>query len=254
MDTEITKNLTFQTAGVVIRDPHFGNLVYGWGNGIVVRYRVDSDTIEIVTAANESIIFETPQTEQGYPFVNIGISQIKNDSGGVVRLLTTSTPTVEGVRLSYTRSGGFSDYAPPQHGTELHDFVFGMPTPKMPILGTADYHTDVTGIVIQGTDGYSLNPLSTAKFVVDFATGEILTELGLNGSLIGGSETKDFGMVNASGFLKNGGPAFLGNFNTNADGYFAGSFFGPNASEFGYGFSLDAPAFRASGQVFGRAK
>ena len=158
--------------------------------------------------------------------------------------------------FSNVRSGASQSGAPVQltylsYGSWSHDdsssgdhrdsyFLFGYPTAdaEMPRAGSATYSTAVTGNLVsvffsQGES--SVN--GSATFSADFGTGTVDTQLTLRTpaqNLIGT-------YVGTAPIAAN---AFAGTFTSSDDlylnsGSFAGGFYGPNAKEMGYTFSID---------------
>ncbi len=120
-------------------------------------------------------------------------------------------------------------------------FLFGYPTgsSSMPVSGSASYQTKVDGTMFEAGVGF-LNQETlldgTATFTANFGTGAINTNLSLN-RLAGGS----VGTFAGTGQIHSTNQ-FTGTFTSNtqffSSGSFVGGFFGPNASEMGYGFTI----------------
>jgi hypothetical protein len=176
-------------------------------------------------------------------------------------VLQVSQPGV-GLDLTYTRFGNYTwgggvDEASPGYISFL---TLGVPTSNldMPTSGTASYNGFVDGL---WSDGLTSRRLfgSTATMAVDFSTGNLSTTLALTGRdnpfgdfLI--SPATYLGTFSGSGTIASNWNSFSGAF-TPQDGWtgsFAGSFYGPQAGEYGYVFGLsNSNGGAASGSVVG---
>lgn len=169
-------------------------------------------------------------------------------------LLTIVTPSPGGVDLSYTRIASWAKVGQGQLGQRLA--VFGAPTQAgdMPRTGSANYSRIAVGGVLHGGGGIYTLETSTGSFTANFASGSVQAELNLKGTLapmvgpLGGGTPISLNSIGTiasgtSGTIASGGSGFDGSFaNTSpaggVRGSFAGSFFGPQAAEFGYVFQL----------------
>ena len=170
-------------------------------------------------------------------------------------LLTIVTPNPGGVDLSYTRIASWAKVGLGQVNQRLA--VFGAPTQAgdMPRTGSANYsRIAVDGVLHSSSGGISTLETSTGSFTANFASGSIQTELNLKGTStpmvgpLGGGTPISLSSIGTiasgtSGTIAPGGSGFDGSFaNTSpaggVSGSFTGSFFGPQAAEFGYVFQL----------------
>ncbi|MCW2388964.1 hypothetical protein M2333_002010 [Sphingobium sp. B11D3B] len=130
-----------------------------------------------------------------------------------------------------------------QVGVGYNAFLYGSPSSsdEMPRTGTASYALHVRG---QGFVGRSTAILGDGRLDADFDSGRIYTELKLIDYWTLGADTP-FGDFTGTATISSDGPTFQGSlssYNTNFSGDFHGSFYGPDAAEVGYAFSLTSPA------------
>lgn len=152
------------------------------------------------------------------------------------RWLTIVTPNPGGVDLTYTRIGYW--LRPEGLFTRQDMFAFGTPTrfEDMPRTGSANYRkTQVNGVAYTNTGGYNLDN-SAGSFRANFASGSIDTQMVLKGTpTFDGGPDISLGTFNGTGQITAGRSGFNGTIgNAGWQGNFAGSFFGPQAAEFGY--------------------
>lgn len=259
---DMTGDRTFQTGGVQYNTGPSGfsngtNLAFG--NGVRVAYTAASDSYTLTAPDNTTVTFNPSEVVQPAPAANT-IQWLKRNSSNVVTdQFTLIVPTSGGVALSYTIIGTW--------GTNLNSSsptyriaVGGAPTiaSDMPKSGTANYTVGVGGAANLAGAPYNLSGNSTGTFSANFGTGAITTALTLTGTPqpSGGTPTT-FGTFNGSGTIASNSPGFTGTISgtasngTAATGGFSGAFFGPQALEVGFGYTITAGTFSAVGGVSG---
>ncbi|GAA0335132.1 hypothetical protein GCM10009087_51850 [Sphingomonas oligophenolica] len=255
---DMTGDRSFQTAGIQYdtSPAGFSNASsYALGSGVTVAYTAANDTYRLTAPDGTSATFDPSSAQQPTPGSN---SQIWIKTVGTTRdQFTLTVPTVSGVPLSYTVLGIWGHIDTATNHAVFRLAVGGAPTlaSDMPKSGTATYSVGVRGGAVPtgGGSAYTLNANSTATFSANFGTGAISTSLALAGTpASGGSAVTSFGTFNGTGTIASNSPGFTGTLSgTGATGLFSGAFFGPQASEMGYDWSLTAPSFTAVGTVTG---
>jgi hypothetical protein len=147
------------------------------------------------------------------------------------------------VPLSYLRFARWTHTDLVSTDTRQHYLLFGTPTAaQMPKSGTASYQTLVFANTMTVTSANHnvgvLQELSgTASLDVDFAKGAITTQL----SLVRPGDGYDFGTYSGTGSIY-GGDQFQGTFTSKywsfSSGSFLGGFYGPQANDAGYAFTI----------------
>ena len=254
---ELTGNQTFKTAGVAVNGLSLSPRArYPYGTGVVARYLVTPDSIEIdlPQSGEGTISFTAADRDQVSQFADsISFSKLENN---VSTFAAIWTPMVGGVPLSYVRGGlaGKVDLAA-LSGTS-YAAVFGVPTQSgdMPKSGSASYSGKVQGVMVDTGSGfiYRFTPSSTVTLTSDFSAGSVSTQLTLVGdSGATGATPVNFGNFSGTGTIAASGPGFSGSFSS-VNGAFEGAFFGPKAAEMGYAFNFDGASYRAVGVAAGK--
>ncbi len=259
-----------------------------FGNTVTIDYNSAASTYTVNLPDNTSLQFTpadlvTTNTDPNLiayrnPLTLTGLTTLST-------ALTILTPQIAGVDLTYTRIG-FGARTMGQSGQaqvrESITGVFGVPTvgTDMPVSGTASYNKIyITGTAFaQSTaapwPGQSLPPAkfaygikdSTGSFTANFASGTIQTTINLiytatsTGTNTTGGQIvfnipppiSPFGTLTGTGTISRGTPNFAGTMTgtgTFVNGDFSGAFFGPQAAEFGYAFSVVGA--EAGSAVFG---
>lgn len=164
--------------------------------------------------------------------------------------------TYAGYGVSFVDSRGRGSVA----DNDQHDlatfFYFGIPTASsnVPLSGTADYGGVAEGRLYNYAGDYEVGDYDlkgTATLTADFGTGRISTTLLLDASdRSGGGGQFSLGSFEGFALLMSGESAFQGLWTASSEGYegsISGSFFGPDASEFGYTFGINKPDLSAIG-------
>lgn len=254
---DMTGDRTFQTGGVQYNTgpTGFSNAsTQTFGSGVTVAYTVANDSYRLTAPDGSTVTFDPSNAQTPPPGSN---AQVWVKITGTTRdQFFLSVPSVSGVPLSYTLTGSWGRFDT-TNGTGLVRLaVGGAPTiaSDMPKTGTATYSTAIGGsAVVPGTAApYTLTGSSTATFSANFGTGAITTAMTLGGTQTGPAVT-NFGTFNGTGTLTSAGPGFTGTVSgTGANGVFSGAFFGPQALEMGYQWSINGSALSAAGTVTGR--
>jgi hypothetical protein len=160
--------------------------------------------------------------------------------------------------LSYTSYGiwyvdSVGRYGPlDEH--DQHDFAtffyFGIPTALTDLLrsGTANYRGIAEGRLYDLTTDYELK--GTAELFANFASGDVGATMQLNGTDLSNGSVIDFGTFDGIAILAADANAFSGTWFASSAGFegsILGSFFGPEAAEFGYTFGINKPDLSAIG-------
>lgn len=175
------------------------------------------------------------------------------DPSGNTQSLRILNPAVGNpvIDLTYSSFGVRTESVPTTGGRPDEDisyFVFGVPTlfASRPTTGTATYSGIAEGVFAGGSNRFDLTGTSTLS--ADFGANTINTSLTLSGvERTDSTNTIDLGTFTGSGnivqFSGSNIAGFQGNLTNTSNslltGNFDGSFFGPNAEEFGYSFRLD---------------
>ena len=218
------------------------------GNGPVVAYGAASDTYTLSFLGNAPVTFFPSElvAAQSAPTVPNTLSYAKPTGINQLRLIV---PSVGGVALSYTLLGSWTTQLGGSSTATTFLAVGGSTTvaSDMPKTGTANYTIAFGGTAVTpnptgpGT-AQSLVGGSTGTFSANFGTSAINTSLHLIGS--GGT---DFGTFAGTGTIAAGSPGFSGTFAGTTSSAFAGSFFGPQASEMGMAYAITTNTFSAIG-------
>jgi hypothetical protein len=248
----LSGNQTFQSAGVnftVANSQPFGYSSQKYGSGVVIAYTASSDSFTLTAPDGTTDTFSSaaPPPPGFPPPANAVLTPPTNTvvlfSG--LGTFSITAPVVNGVALSYTAIGSWNRI---QNGVQtLHFAVSGVPTivSDMPRSGTATYQTSVggTAFALGGSTPRSLQANSTATFSANFGAGTVETTLNLVGAGLNQLPV-DFGSYSGTGTITSGSPGFSGTLASaasnpiSATGEFSGAFFGPQASEMGFGWYL----------------
>lgn len=258
--TDLTGDRTFKTAGVKYDVGPAGSsnaAALAYPDGVQVAYTASNDSYTLSVAGATTTTFLPSEISQPQPAPNVVQYLKRNSSGAVTDVLTLIIPRPGGVALSYTLVGTW--------GTNLTTSptyrigIGGIPTlvTDVPKTGSANYTVGVGGNANNGGTNYVLSPNSTATFSANFGAGTVATTLNLSG--VAGSSTTpvSFGAFTGTGMISSTTPGFGGTFSGTAfnasttSGVFSGAFFGPQAIEMGYAYSLTAGTFNAVGAVTG---
>lgn len=258
---DMSGNRTFQTAGVTY-DPSttgFTNAsAQAFGSGVQVAYNAAADSYTLTAPSGTTATFGPAQLTQPQQAPNVLQYVVRNDSNTVTDVLNLIVPqTASGVPLSYTLIGTWGTKL--ETGTPTYRVaVGGAPTlaGDMPKTGSASYAATVGGAARENGQGYLLSPNSTATFTANFGNGTVATTINLVG-VQGSNAPLTFGSASATGTIASDGPGFTGTFSGTAynsqslSGQLSGAFFGPQALEMGYAYTLSAGDFSAVGSVTG---
>lgn len=159
--------------------------------------------------------------------------------------------------LTYVTYGLWSTYQPGQAATHyLTRFaVFGIQTGAagLPKTGQATYNGVVDGIAAFDGRSYRLAG-SSGSLTADFATGVIRTALNLRGTTDVTSDAigaVDLGTLKGTGAIGVDTSRYTGTITgLQMDGSFGGAFYGPNAAETGFAFSLTDNGANTAAGVF----
>lgn len=192
------------------------------------------------------ITFSSRNESQG-PVAGLRYFNIPGQNGEITRvMLYDAGPSLS---LTYT-SFGFA-LLPVASGTTpaMHATLVGIPTATLPATGSASYTGIVAGLAAGNSITYVLT--GTSSLSADFAAGNYSTRFSFTGTDIAGSgatlATQNFSGNNT--FTFNGSPL---NGSLTGSGSWQGSFFGPNAEEFGYTFNVSGPGYTARGVAVGK--
>ncbi|GAA0310796.1 hypothetical protein GCM10009087_21070 [Sphingomonas oligophenolica] len=257
---DMTGDRTFQTGGIQYNSAPSGfsnTSTFAFGNGVTVAYTAASDSYKLTAPDGSTVTFD-PSNIQAPPAGST--TQVWAKTAGTIHdQFSLSVPTVSGVPLSYTLTGSWQHFDTATNTALVRLAVGGAPTiaSDMPKTGTATYSTTVGGAANMpggATPSYLLTGNSTATFSANFGTGAISTTLTLAGTQPStGATVTNFGTFTGTGSIGSGGPGFTGTLaGTGANGVFSGAFFGPQALEMGYDWSLNGGSFTAVGAVTGR--
>ena len=255
---DMTGDRTFQTGGIQYNTPPGGGFSnttsFAFGSGITVAYTAASDSYKLTAPDGSTVTFD-PSNAQTPPAGSN--SQLWVKTVGTTRdQLLLSVPTISGVPLSYTLIGSWGHFDTTNVTPGLIRLaVGGAPTiaSDMPKTGTATYSTSVGGAAFANgvTPSYTLTGNSTSTFSANFGAGTISNALTLAGAQGSGPVT-NFGTFTGTGSIASTGPGFTGTLTgTGATGVYSGAFFGPQALEMGYEWSLNGGTFTAVGTVTG---
>lgn len=155
------------------------------------------------------------------------------------------TGTIRGLTLTYTSFADINVHVPTGAIKDTHYYYpFGIDTPsaQLPTVGTASY----TGIVYgdghaTGTGGSTFNYtlFGDSSLIVDFTNSTFAQSITITNDTQGLSAHKPVGTYAGTGTLNSSG-VMTGTFSGGAvTGDWRGSFFGPNAAEFGAAFVIN---------------
>ncbi|MBV1691746.1 transferrin-binding protein-like solute binding protein [Novosphingobium sp. G106] len=213
------------------------------GTGVTFAYKASTDSYEL-TAPDKSTVTFIPADRLPE---ESNVQEWDKRNGAVRDSLVLTTPTINGVAMSYTLIGWWGHFDGSQTVNRIA--VLGAPTltGDMPRTGTATYSAIVGGSGSRASVIYALDP-SSATFSADFASNAVTTVLTMAGTPIaGGSTVTSFGTYGGTGTIS--GVGFSGSFTgtgVNASG-FSGAFFGPQALEMAYGWYIHATDFNGGG-------
>lgn len=253
----------FQTGGVEydFTAAAFTNgVTRSFGNRVRVAYTQASDSYTLTASDNSTATFAPADVVQPAPGTPPGVLVWRKTSGTTVEQFALATPIINNVPLSYTAIGTWLTAQAGTPNGHVRIGVGGAPTiaSDMPKTGTASYTTLVGGAAKDGTNNYMLTGNSSGTFSANFATGAITTALILAGTQApSGTTVTAFGTFNGTGTIASGTSGYTGTFGCTAmngsaaTGGFAGGFFGPQALETGYGYTLGAGTLTAVGTLSG---
>lgn len=279
---DLSGNQTFVTASTsvvydsqgVARQNATSGYPFGAGansSAVTLKYFTSSDSYVVEGYSTSATFTQADLVASGDPKTVV----LQKISGGTVTdVLRQTTPSPGGVDLSYVRFGSWMTTHdmtgdPALGGQKRLTYIMaGVPTiaSDVPTTGTASFTaTSVIGLATDTTNGagfgtgYDLSG-STATLSADFAANTVQTSLKLSGIPIGGGASRDFGTFTGSGTIGNSSPTvlyrniFSGTLTTAGpgDAGFSGSFFGPQASEFAYVWTVFQNGLSAEGIVAGK--
>jgi hypothetical protein len=213
-----------------------------FGGGSTITYNAADNSYTVTPVGGTAVTF----TQSNLITLSSGVAEYVN---GVNRLFF-NTPASGGVALSYTRLGSFQ--TPGTGGrTNIELLVGGVPTraDDMPRAGAAAYTVAIDGTAVRDGTPITVAGNSSASFNANFATGVI--DLALR---FGGTSSAALATANGTGTISSTGSGFAGIFTSGVNitsGSFNGGFFGPQAAEVGFNYSLVGPSFSAVGQGAG---
>lgn len=258
---DMTGDRTFQTAGVTY-DPTaqgFANTsAQAFGSGAQVAYNAATDSYTLSAAGATTATFAPSNLVLPQPAPNTVQYLIRSNTNAPTDVLTLMVPrSANGVALSYTLIGTWATNL--ASGTPTYRIgIGGAPTQAsdMPKTGSASYSVGVGGAANENGTSYDLGANSTGTFTANFGTSSVSTTLNLIG-VQGANTPVSFGSFTGTGTISSTGPGFTGTFSGTAynafpvSGLLSGAFFGPQAAEMGYGYTLSAGGFSAVGAVAG---
>jgi len=214
----------------------------GQPSGLSINYDSATGNYKVDDGTNSAIFTGASRSSAGY------IDSYSSQSGTVTDKLNLYSNVRSGasqtgapVALTYLSYGSWSHTDSQNADTRVTDFIFGYPTAStdMPRSGTATYQTSVSGQEL--FNGYSprlgqYDVGGSATLSANFGTGAIDTTLQLQRTLDNGV----IGTFTGSGTINSN--QFTGTFSATdpnfQSGSFSGGFFGPQAAEAGYTFSI----------------
>ncbi len=213
-----------------------------FGAGSTITYNATDDSFVVTPAGGTAVTFTSANL-------------IGTGSGGVEYLngqnrLFFNTPTVGTVALSYTRLASFQTTGTGGR-TNIELLIGGVPTRSddLPRTGSSGYTIALSGTAVNNGAALAVSGNSSATFNANFATGVINLAL-----RFGSASNAAIATANGTGALTSTGPGFAGTFTSGVNvtsGNFNGSFFGPQAREVGFNYSLVGPNFSSVGQGAG---
>lgn len=258
---DMTGDRTFQTAGVQYNTSPSGfsnGTSLTFGNGVRVAYTAASDSYTLTAPDNTTATFNPSEVVLPPALPNAVQWAKRNASNAVTDVFTLISPTPGGVALSYTAFGTWGANLNTSSPT-YRIAIGGAPTiaSDMPKSGTANYTLGVGGGANLAGTSYSINN-GTGTFAANFATGAVTTTLTIAGMPPSNTAAvTNFGTFNGTGTIASNSPGFSGTITgtasngTAATGGFSGAFFGPQALEVGFGYTINAGTFSAVGGVTG---
>lgn len=250
----------FQSSGVhfsYANNQTSGQSTQAFGRGVAIKYTAATDTYTLLAPDGTSTVFASGSNSAPSAGATSPSGAVSRSAGSDTFSLTPAA--VNGVTLSYTATADWNHIV---NGVQSQYFaVTGVPTvaSDMPRSGTATYQTSVTGMASTcACVPTTLQQGSTASFSADFGAGTVTTTLNLVGSGINRPPVS-YGSFTGSGTITAGSPGFSGTLasapgnSTAATGAFSGAFFGPQATEMGYGWFVTSGlnGFNAQGVVTG---
>lgn len=260
---DLTGNQTFQSGGIhwtsgpVVGGTTISNQgADSFGSGPTFAYAAASDTFTITAPGGAVGVFTAADFNAAQSTATTRVFLKVGPSGQ--QSLRLTTPTINGVALSYTQFSNFLNAS----GSTATSWISvgGMPTiaSDMPKSGTATYSAQTGANILASPPTvsapftvYVATAASTATFSANFGTGAINTSVRLIGAPAGSSTTTDFGTFSGTGTIASGGPAFSGTFAGTTGAGFSGAFFGPQALEMGYAYNFAAGGVEVFGGTSG---
>jgi hypothetical protein len=235
----ITADRQYQLPPTGITVSKFG--VAGSNSGLTISYNAANGTYTVQNSATSATLGAGDRSSNTY------LDVYSKQSGTATDALTL---------FSNVRSGASQSGAPVQltylsYGSWSHDdsstgdhrdtyFLIGYPTTpsQMPLSGSATYSTAVTANLVSVFPAQGESSINgSATFTANFGTATVDTQLtlltpaqNLIGTYLG---TSPIAGSTFGGTLTSSDDPYLNS------GSFAGGFFGPNAKEMGYTFSID---------------
>lgn len=253
---ELTGDQTFQSGGItgVPVGPELRNeSTLAFGQGVEIKYFAATDTYNLNNGSGLVVEFTPANVTQEN---DTTVTWQKPSGNGNLDVLSISSPSVNGVKLSYTLLGNWTHFQP---GAERsYGLVGGVPTQAsdVPRSGSATYSTQVVGLAARNGQPYILFGESTGTFSANFGSNSVNTSLALAGKLPGSSTVTQIGNYDGTGTISSSGPGFTGTLSgSNASGAFSGAFFGPRGVEAGYTFFLNGTTdttLSVQGALFGK--
>lgn len=254
--TDLTGTTTFQSASAGMLIGNSTIPASEVGQGVQIEYDSATHTYTVSDSSKSQTFGQGDRVSSTNP--QIEFYRIPDPfQPGNNSALAINTPNPDGVDLSYVRWGAWTR----PDGSFLRQdlLVFGSQTvaSDMPRTGSASYSKiQIVGAAYTNTGIYELSK-STGSFDANFATGAISTRMVLNGSAFGPDGTFSgpqvtLNTVTGTGQIAAGTSAFTGTIgDTDLSGSFAGAFYGPRASEFGYVFEMRGANTMIIGQAAG---
>ena len=266
--SEITGKRTFNSSSIVeISAPGSIVPVFGpateFGEGVKISYDATAGSYTL-EAGGRTQTFESSDAIASMGPVLGPNPQLARYGKADGSNLTIITPNPGGVDLSYTRLATWTNIADIPRPYLL---VYGMPTASrdMPRSGSATYSKlQVRGAIVSTPGAIRQLTDASASFSADFGASTVQTSIEVPPVLspvFVGNPPSGNATLTGSGVIAAGSSSFDGTISglsmsgLSMSGRFAGSFFGPQAAEFGYVFSMSGgdglSAVSAIGSVVG---
>lgn len=238
---------SFSTAGIKYDSGASAQATYALGADFKFEYIASTDSYRITRNGEGAVSFAL---SSGIAFPASNVVQYTSGADSLFVL----TPIVSGTELQYTR---FVTYG--RGDSAGNQGAWGIPTvaSDVPKTGTATYAVSVAGLATNGGGIFFLGPNSGGNFTANFGAGTVSTTIVMRAPAAGQVIVQDLGILSGSGTISSSSPGFMGTLgpagsgDPAGSGKFSGSFFGPQAQEFGYTWFFEGSQLNARGQVAG---